>query len=278
MKKMSKKKQRHRERRYQFGGKATTWIVLVILAFCSLSVVWGILRDNARKMGNEMVQSFSLQGEREMTVYETLMEVCTSYIDHQIASSNDPDIGIEEYLSMIGSILGENVIDPYAVINGEIVAATPWEGDKEYQIEETQWYQKAIAAGGKIIYTDGYQDAITGELVITIAQEGKISGNVVAFDIFPDQFKRSIENNDLPDGSSYVLCDSNGTILYKQIEKNLSNEKFQAYVDELLRQIESGEVSVSDPFLYQDLGQKRVAYFDIAQNGWISIVSMPFFL
>ena len=271
---MSKKTRRHKAKTHRLRGKAATWIALVILALCSLSVVWGILLDNARRMGNEMAQSFSLQREREMAVYETLMAVCTSYMDYQTASNQNPDVWVEEYLKIISGILGENVIDPYAVIDGEIIAADAWEGDADYAAEETQWYQRAEAAQGGIIYTDGYQDAITGELVITIAQKSKRSGNITAFDIFPEQFGKNIEDNNLPEGSSYMLCDSNGTVLCRYCAANVSEEEFQMYADKILKQIKNGD---TEPLVYEIRGEKRAAYFETAKNGWISIVSMPYF-
>ena len=106
-------------------------------------------------MGNEMARSYSVEGERNAIAYETLMGVTTHYIDQQLEKSSRPEGWIEEYLQTVSNALGDSLIDPYAVIDGTIIAANPWEGDGDYPMESSQWYQKALAAEGKIIYTDG---------------------------------------------------------------------------------------------------------------------------
>ena len=80
---------------------------------------------------------------------------------------------IQMYFQRLQAVLGESV-DPYAVINGKIIAANPWEDDDTYNIYGTQWYQRAIVAEGEVIFTDVYTDAIYNKPVITIAQNAPI--------------------------------------------------------------------------------------------------------
>ena len=56
-----------------------------------------------------------------------------------------------------------------------------------YDVSEAEWYQKALAADGDIVFTDAYMDAITGRPVVTIAKRCGHSErvNIMAFDIFP---------------------------------------------------------------------------------------------
>lgn len=61
-------------------------------------------------------------------------------------------------------------MDVYAVIDGEIVAVNPWEGDATYQYEGTDWYSQAVAAEGQIVRGDAYLDAITGQRIFTISK------------------------------------------------------------------------------------------------------------
>ena len=59
-------------------------------------------------------------------------------------------------------MLGGDVVDPYVVLEGEILAATPWEGDADYNFREALWYQQAIEADGNVAFTHVYTDAIDG--------------------------------------------------------------------------------------------------------------------
>ena len=48
-------------------------------------------------------------------------------------------------------VLQAEILDPYAVIDGKILAANPWEGDQEYDYAAQDWYQNAIEEEGQIV-------------------------------------------------------------------------------------------------------------------------------
>ncbi len=61
-----------------------------------------------------------------------------------------------------------------------------WIPDADYTIVDRQWYQDAAASDGAVI-TEPYIDALTGEMVITIAKAFRRDGSVscvVAADLF----------------------------------------------------------------------------------------------
>ena len=274
--KKGKKLSREKEALYGLQRKILSLVVFAAIAAVSLVVIRGILLDNAQRMGNEMAHSYSAEGERNLTAYETLMQVTTEYIDNQLGTSSDPEGRIQMYLQMVSHTLGDNVIDPYVVIDGKIIAANPWEGDEEYDIYQTEWYQKAMEADGEIIYTDGYKDAITGKTIVTIAKKSK-EGTVAAFDINPSQFRRNVEDYDnLPEGSAYFLCDSSGQLLYEETESGVSRDALQQYMDILIGKIEDGDFPRTNAYVHNPAGEKRAAYYDVAGNGWISIITMPY--
>lgn len=261
---------------YRIWRRMAVWAALAAIAVCSLVIIRSVLLRNAQKMGNEMAHSYCVEGERNMIMYEAMMRLSTRYIDQQLQESSDPERWIRSYLQTVSNTMGENVIDPYAVIDGRIVAANPWDGDEGYDIAGTEWYQKALEADGEIVFTDGYQDAITGSTVITLAQEGEVEGNVVAFDIFPEQFRIAGDNNSLPEGSYYFLCDSTGTLLYDDTNRDFSQEERQEYMDTLFSKIREGSFEQTNAYIHNPGGEKLAAYYDVAENGWISIITMPY--
>lgn len=82
------------------------------------------------------------------------------------------------------NIIGKNIISPYAVINGEIIAATPWECDDTYEYEDKDWYKNAVEANGEVVYSNVYSDAITNKYIYTISKELEEEGNIIAIDIY----------------------------------------------------------------------------------------------
>ena len=129
---------------------------------------------------------------------------------------------------------------PTPVINGQIIAADPWEGDASYNYEESEWYQQALAANGSFIFTDAYTDAVTGKQIITLARELDTDGDVLAFDILLENFHSKKSQSDLPAGSSYYLFDPNGSLLYMFSHLDLSDSDSQVYVKQLFQEVSGG--------------------------------------
>ena len=114
------------------------------MAVCSLVVVRGVLLANAQRMGNEIAQQ--LLGGKHAESYRLRDNAASvyGYIDQQLKSSSDPETWIRIFMQSLVDIVGEDEIDPYAVIDGKIVAADPWEGDGDYDVENTSWYTEAV--------------------------------------------------------------------------------------------------------------------------------------
>ena len=258
--------------------------LLVVTAF-AVSAVLGLtllqdtLLENSQNVGQSLAQSYSVEEERNITVFEMLMEFGTEYLDQQLqenASHESVQHWMSGFFDTVRNMFGTAVIDPYAVVDGEIIAANYWEGDETYDVNQTEWYQKAIAADGAIAFTDAYMDAITGRSVITIAKKCSNSNDVMAFDIFPENFQVAVNPQNLPEGSSYYLCDTKGTLLYAHTEMPSDSEEMQEYIKRLFDQIQAGEMADPEDFIYDVQGAKRGAYYTTAPNGWMSIITVPF--
>ena len=151
--------------------------IALILSFCVL-IGWGIylVRDkllrNAYEMGNQLAQSYADEEENRISMYRLMMNLGAVYINEKIeqgASHQELREWMEQYSSNISSVLHAAIIDPFAVIDGEIIGAFSWEGDADYNYAGTEWYQNALDGEGHIIFTNAYEDAITGKQLVTMA-------------------------------------------------------------------------------------------------------------
>lgn len=273
------------------GGSKSIWKqmrfnLLVLLAFAvsallGLTLLQNTLLQNSQKVGQSLAQSYSVEEERNIAVFEMLMEFGTEYLDQQLqenASYESVQRWMSSFFDTVRDMFGEAVIDPYVVIDGKIIAANYREGDETYDVSEAEWYQKALAADGDIVFTDVYMDAITGHPVVTIAKTCGHSErvNIMAFDIFPENFQIAVNPQNLPVGGSYYLCDTKGTLLYAHTETEGSSREIQEYVKQLFGQIEAGEVDAPGEFVYDLEGAKWGVYYTAAPNGWMSIITVPF--
>lgn len=254
-------------------------VIFVLLTFLSMHLLKEKLLSNAQETGTTLAHSYAVEEQNNIAVYETLLSLGSQYIDNQVqegADSQELAEWLNLYFKNITALMNREAIDPYAVVDGAIVAANPWEGDDGFDYASAGWYQMALAADGNIIYTDAYTDSITGKPVITMAKKCASSDSVLAFDIFPENFRISSAPIQLPEGASYYLCDQQGTLLYSQTDATYSREVLQSYLDEVLSGIEDGSLAPYDAYIYSPDGRQRAVYFHNLSNGWIAVVTFPY--
>ena len=119
----------------------TLWlyVALIVAFFAVMSLGIYMVRDkllyNANEMGNNLAQSYYREEEMRISIYEMLLNMCSLYMDTAI-DHEDPAQAMQqnlaEYTDYMSQVLGAEIIDPYAVVDGKIMAAHPWDGDEGY--------------------------------------------------------------------------------------------------------------------------------------------------
>lgn len=249
---------------------------LAVLALAGLLMIRAELLENARETGTALARSCAAEENSNLTVYETLLTFGTSSLDSRLSSGEDRS-SIESFLDLyfqrLDAVLGKGAVDPYVVLDGEILAANPWEGDADYDYAGAPWYQQALEADGEAIFTHVYTDAIYGRPVITAAQKCSQSDAVMAFDILPEHFR--FDTAELGRDGSFFLCDSAGTVIYQKTGLELPREEMQAYLTDIIHKIQSGELE-KDPMIRDLEGERRGVYYTRMANGWYSIITTSY--
>ena len=251
---------------------------LIVIAVIGISLIRSTLFDNAWETGTSMARNYAAEEQSSLTMYETLLTFGTASIDDRMKqgwSREEMLQWTDIYFARLDSVLGEGVVDPYVVLDGEIIAAHPWDVDETYDVESTEWYQRAISADGKVIFTDLYTDVIYDKPVITIAQQCAYADAVMAFDILPENIRFQFDDLSMEAGDSFFLCDSRGQIIYADTGIELPREEVQAYLNSLVARISAGEVDGSGLNISDLDGQARAVYYARLSNGWYSIVTIP---
>ena len=254
-------------------------LVLVIVGTVGYQLLRVDLLKNAQSTGTALAASYAAEEYSSLVVYETLIDFGAETIDtwYERGWSHDQvQDWLAVYLQRIQSLLGDGAVDPYAVLDGQIIAANPWEGDASFDAAQAGWYQQAVQAQGKAIFTDLYTDVITGRPVITIAQQCRRSGAVLAFDIFPENFQFQYSALNLPEGASFFLCDTGGSLLYDQTSLSAAEDELRAYAGELARQVRSGALDYYDAAITDLEGARRNVYYSALPNGWVAILTVPY--
>lgn len=249
---------------------------LTLLTLAGILLIRTALLRNARETGTALSASCAAEEEGRLSVYETLLNFGVASLDSRLAAGESRQ-EIRDFVGMyfrrVDSVLGSGVVDPYVVLDGEILAANPWEWDAEYDYAAAPWYTQARSAEGRVIFTDVYTDAVYGRPVVTAAQSCAHDGAVMAFDILPEHL--SFEAAELKEEESFFLCDGKGTAVYQKTALELPQEEVQAYLTSLVERISSGELEGGGAMRDMD-GRRRAVYYTRLDNGWYSIVTVPY--
>ena len=275
---MERKKRRRRELLRSIRGNLAAFLILVLTGLASYQTIQTVLLRNAQSLGDSLAANYAGEVDNDLRAYETLLAIAGDSLAARLEEGRGPEelsAWLQLYNQRLTSLLGEGVVDPYTVVNGQILAANPWEGDETFDYAGAHWYQGALASPGEIAFTDVYQDAIYQRPVVTLSLAFGENA-VVAFDIFPENFQFQTNLAELPESSSFFLCDGKGSLIYARTGLDRSEEEIQSYVISLREQICTGALEDYDASITDLDGNRRGIYYYQMPNGWLSIVTVPF--
>lgn len=256
----------------------------VLAVVMALLITWCVflVRDklllNADRMGTSLATTYAAEEENRFSVYSCFLALSAVYLNNMVDDGSSEEAmsqWLGDYSDNIDRILGDNVIDPYAVINGKIVAANPWEGDETYDFTATDWYQNAIANPNTVCYTDTYTDVITNGAIVTLSISFSDNDNVIAFDIRLDSINASRVHSEIPSGGSYYLFDTQGALVYASTNLDLADSETKAYLQNLIDDIKADDDESDTVSVAGTDGMNRSVYYSQMGNGWLSVITIP---
>lgn len=250
--------------------------VLGLLALAGSWILRATMLRNAYEAATALARSCAAEAQGNLNVYETLLSFGTSALKSRLENGEDQEeiyAFLDTYFNRLDTVLGQGAVDPYVVLDGELLAAHPWEGDGGYDYAHTLWYQQAVSAAGAVVFTPVYTDVIYDRPVVTAAQSVLDGRIVMAFDILPEHLR--FDTGELTEEDSFFLCDSAGTIIYHQTGLDLPQEELQAYLTALTDEIRSGDLA-EDPIIRDLDGQRRGVYYAQMETGWYAIVTVAY--
>ena len=270
-----------KQRSFGVSNAVLSGLLLVFVAMLlmySITLVRTKLLQNAQNLGSSLVKSYAIEEESHLQSLKQDALMISQYLEDILSrggNSSEIQGWLVRYFEKIAELMNPGIVDPYAVIDGEIVAANPWEGDSTYAYQDTFWYQEAIAAEGEAVVSGMYVDAITNQKVITISCALENGRDVFAMDVYIGNPSFHTTMNTLPVESSYYLCDQDGTLLYASTAWDVDQEVLQGYADFLVQGGRDGSLVEYDSIFQDNEGIKRSAFFYHMDNGWTAIVTIP---
>lgn len=253
----------------------------VILGAISISHMNQVLLSNAQVTGTGIAERFCAAEESYITRYELLLDMGAQGLEYEInkgKSDQELSAWLEDFLQGIQQETNSRGIDVYASVRHHIVAASLSNEDSAFDPTNTSdiiWYQNAIDAKGKIVYTKTYINPHLQQTVITISKCLNNNQDVLAINLYPNLFSSWPSLETAPNGTHYFLCDSAGNLLHFQTHGETELADVQEYASKLFAQIQAETFPISTTFITGIDHRQRGLYYHEASNGWISIVTIP---
>lgn len=274
---MKERFRKYVQKRALFG--LTMLSFFVILSITSLVIVKEKILENVQLMGEEVAEHLLIKENEKIENYEMFIRTASIWLNDQIQKNKSKEelvAWMKGYTDYINNELSTKKVEVYAVINKKVIGATYWEGDITFDVDKAEWYNLALLANGKIIYTNIYKDVRTGDMGFTVAKKINNRDDVLAVDIYLDELSKTAPIDELPLESSYYLCDMGGNIIYSIHENKNSEKETSIYIKKVLQEILEGKHDAADSFTIDMQGKKRGVYYSLSKNGWISILTIPY--
>ena len=252
-----------------------TLLLLGLIVVYTFGSFYELAKEDVLTMGkatvnecSQTLQNFLLRG------YETLA-VTIEGVEYMIDENASPD-EIEDYLVMQSNNYAErvnaNFTGIYGLIQGEYLDGLGWEPDEGYIPEERIWYKMAIQEKNhQIALIPPYEDAQTGNIIISVSKVLSDGESVLALDITLNEIQMLAENINLNNnGYGFVLNDSGLVVAHSDkdlrgvnylIDEEYENSDIQKLTQEI---IESGKTAIE----IKIDGKKCQVFTSKVQNDW----------
>ena len=253
----------------------TTLVVVAALLLVGIGLVRDKMMRNTQQMGMSLAESYARETQSRLDGFARVFDMAWMYAIRGVdanMSEEQMQEGMAEYQQNVHELFGGHVADLYAVIGGQIVADNPRTGDGTYDYASTDWYQKAMASPDEIIFSDVYEDAITGDQIFTLSKAMDTEGDVLAMDVYINQGDVLDLEISLPSTYHFYLFDTDGGLLYRLIDRQATNP---VYAEQLISGVRDGSLFAYDAQIVDPKGVARGVYYAEMDNGWTVVMTIP---
>ena len=268
MKASTKEKQSH---------KKNSMIIPLILVFIFMTVMvvyvsslmYRVAVSNSNAVMEDRILSVSAMINNHLNTAENVLHVAGDSVNHMLISGTT-SARIHEFLvdetTNVSEQFDENYTGLYGYIMGKYIDGLNWEPPEGYDPKERDWFIAAKEAGGKVVFTDPYVDAQTGNLIISACRILPDKQSVIALDV-QLQGIQSMMNELTVSGKGYgFVVDPTGLIIaHKDEEKKGTDMCAVPGGTEFLNTIHENSTGT---FSYEWDGEQNTVYVNRLSNDW----------
>jgi amino acid permease len=273
--------------RYNYRQIIIVFVSFAFMALAAYFFIGRILRDRLLEGAETLISS------AEANVQSGLVEVETTLLNtantvQNLIRRNAAKQQILDYLTNTTEwiraqemrLFGVNGV--YAYINGEFYDSIGLNPGDDYIPQRRPWYQTAVRSGQAVAYTAPYEDAATGETVISAVRT--INGNdgymmgIITVDINIGWLNEYIKSFELAPGGYSMLLGQNMTLIIYPDDKYIGSQfsSLKGSYEEIEMELRK-TANISAKRITDTDNKKVIVFFRKVFNGWYIGSVTPYF-
>ena len=258
------------------GNRTTLWLLVTVVFLC-LAGLYGAYQGlivNSTQMGEELVQSYVADEERNLLLYQNVVKVGVTYLDQL----TDQGMPVEEvsrrlfsYMNATSHALSDTELSLSLAMDGQLIYNTGEHVPDGYDYLASAWYTKAAAVPGEVIFTDRFVCAIEHIDEVVVTAVSPKTGYAVLVNLHQKDFDYRHQDLTLGKNSAYYLFDSNDQLLYASAPFQADADQVESYAEAMKQQhsAQNGQ-NITD---FQ--GKTRTYFASQMSNGWSCVLTVP---
>ncbi|MCY8369686.1 methyl-accepting chemotaxis protein [Bacillus haynesii] len=253
-------------------------LTVIVLQFSTTYLLKSMLEDEAKESTSSLLGSIKRNIELQLENYEiSLNRISDGEMAHSFLKDGNKKI-IKIVNDELKQLKEKNEYVNLAYIGTkkkEMFTFPKTTFGNDYNPAERPWYTSAAKTPDKVVWTEPYKDAVSGDMTVTAAKAIVVNNQVegvVSMDLSLNSLNKIIENQKMPyDGYAFIL-DQNGTMLAHPSKQGDDISKDKTYRD-IPSSKDGIKVGKDTVIAYQTVGGtgwKVGTQFDTAKLMWVA--------
>ena len=256
------------------------FLAFIIMVAMSSYFASSIVNKHISNYGDEVLASAAETIKAYFQGHEITLNDMAFVIEEAWAQGKDVDAIRNELIQWTNWLYANddkynNVTFLYGYVGNTFISGADWDYPEDYDPEARVWYIGANEQNGATFYSDPYEDAHTGEYVMTVSRQVFDSDGapfgVIAMDIFISDIEGYIDHLQLMSSGFAVLMDSDRRFIVHPVPEVLGTQieyvtGGSGYV-EIADMLKDGK-DISAFNYHSILGEHDVAFCKQLFNGW----------
>ncbi len=251
-------------------------VLIFIVAFVGIAGSYTAVLNNANSLGENLIQSYAADEEKNISMYSTIIELGLIQLNDMVSVNISEDRMmnvIQTFFRQAKSSTNDDNLLCYVILNGKLIASDDVEGIDTYDYKKQEWYKRALAGNGEVIFTNSYLTEKDRSNVVTISAANQVTGNAVIIDLTDENLDTNHSDTELPERGAFYVFNQYGETIYAKTPFEADKETINQYSQNLYTRMYNNHSSTDNVMDFE--GEKRAFFYTTLDNGWTVVMTVP---